>query len=232
MYRLSVFKCLINRALQLCSTWSLFHIEIQAVRSMLLRNAYPARVLDNIIKHLVSFYKNPVVKFGPQKERMYIGLPYLGKSVDPLRRSIQNICRKFIPNKELIIFSKPGKVVKNFFRLKDSTPFDLQSCVVYKYTCAGCHASYIGQTTRHLRHRYAEHKGVSHLTFKVVKSLVHSSIRDHCLQCNSATCKLEDFTVLARGGSDLELLVKERLLIAREKPVLNVTCGSCDLLLH
>ena len=199
---------------------------------MLLRNAYPANVLDNIIKHMVSMFKNPIVKFGPHKERMYIGLPYLGKSADPLRRSIQNICKKLIPNKELIIFSKPGKVVKNFFRIKDSTPFDLQSCVVYQYTCAGCHASYIGQTSRHIKHRIAEHKGVSHLTGNPVKCLVHSSIRDHCLQCSNSSCRTENFTILSRGGSISELLVKERLLIERLKPTLNITCGSYDLLVH
>src|ERR1700759_1791574 len=36
MYRLSVFKCLVSRAIQLCSTWSLFHVEIDNVHSMLL----------------------------------------------------------------------------------------------------------------------------------------------------------------------------------------------------
>src|ERR1700759_1013753 len=39
MYRLSVVKCLVSRAFQLCSTWILFHVEINSVGSILLRNA-------------------------------------------------------------------------------------------------------------------------------------------------------------------------------------------------
>src|SRR6267154_2653158 len=83
---------------------------------------------------------------------------------------------------------KTGSRVSNFFRIKDTTPFELRSRVVYEFTCVGCHSNYIGQTRRHLRHRMAEHKGVSHLTGKVMKSQSHSSIRDHSLFCNSCDC--------------------------------------------
>src|ERR1700759_522721 len=91
MYRLSVFKYLVSRAIQLCSTWSLFHVEIDNVRSMLLHNAYPSWLLDRIVKNAVSGLLNPSVKFGPQKERLYIGLPFLGKLTDSLRKSIKKI---------------------------------------------------------------------------------------------------------------------------------------------
>jgi hypothetical protein len=59
---------------------------------MLLRNAYPSWLLDRIIKDSVANYLNPNVKFGPHKDRLYIGLPYLGKSIDGLRKSIKQIC--------------------------------------------------------------------------------------------------------------------------------------------
>ena len=198
---------------------------------MLLRNAYPSWLLDRIIRNSVSNFVNPNVKFGPHKDRLYIGLPFLGKSTDGLRRSIKAICKQFIPNKDVIIYFKPGRRVANFFRLKDVTPLELRSCVVYEYTCAECHSSYIGQTSRHLRHRIAEHKGVSHLTDRVMKSQSHSSIRDHCLHCNGADCSLRNFKILATGSTDLELLVKERLFINQRKPALNGNSGSFELLL-
>ena len=231
-YRLSVFKCLVYRALRLCSTWSLFHDEVTSVKSMLLRNAFPAWILDRIIKSSVSKFINPsVVMYGPSKERVYIGLPFAGKSTDSVRRAIQQICKKFVPHKDVIVFFKPGRQVSNFFRIKDATPHEMRSNVVYQYTCAECHSSYIGQTTRHLRHRVAEHAGLSHLTGNTVKSKVHSSIRDHCLQCQNATCLLRDFKILAKGSTDLELLVKERLLIDQTKPGLNCNIGALELLL-
>jgi hypothetical protein len=232
MYRLSVFKCLVSRAIQLCSTWNLFHVEIDNVRSMLLRNAYPSFLLDRIVKNAVSSFLNPNVKFGPQKERLYIGLPFLGKSTDSLRKSIKEICNQFIPNKDIIIYFKPGRRVSNFFRVKDITPFELRSRVVYEFSCVGCQANYVGQTTRHLRHRIAEHEGVSHLTGKVMKSQSHSSIRDHSLLCNGCNCSTSNFKILSTGKSDLELLIKERLLIKDRKPSLNGNVGSFELFLN
>src|SRR5215467_10033720 len=92
--------------------------------------------------------------------------------------------------------------------------------IVYQFTCAGCQSSYIGQTTRHLQHRIAEHAGISHLTGKPVKPVGHSSIRDHCQQCPGSNCTSRNFKILATGISDLELLVKERLLIEQKKPLL------------
>ena len=199
---------------------------------MLLRNAYPSWLLDRIIKDSVDSYINPNVKFGPHKERLYIGMPFLGKYTDGLRKSIKQICKQFISHKEVIIYFKPGRRVSNFFRVKDITPFEMRSSVVYEYTCAGCHSSYIGQTSRHLRHRIAEHRGVSHLTGNVMKSQAHSSIRDHCLLCKDADCSPRNFKILATGSTDLELLVKERLLINQRKPVLNGNSGAFELLLQ
>ena len=90
-YRLSVFKCLAYRALRLCSTWQLFHVEVNSIKSMLLRNAYPSYILDRIIKFAVSNYVKPNIVYGPRKDRLYIGLPFLGKSTDVLRRSLREI---------------------------------------------------------------------------------------------------------------------------------------------
>src|SRR5688572_97825 len=98
--------------------------------------------------------------------------------------------------------------------------------------CASCHASYVGQTSRHLRHRVAEHMGVSHLTYKEVKNKVHSNIRENCLHCPGSTCSLQNFKILASRCTDQELLVKERLLIACLKRSLNGNIGSSDLLLY
>ena len=227
-----LFKCLVYRAHHLCSTWNLFNSEIFNIRSMLLRNGYPSGLLDRIIKRSVSNFVEPLAtKYGPDKERIYIGLPFLGSVTDHLRRSIRLINKKFLPHKDIIVYFKPGQRISNFFRIKDRTPFELRSHVVYQYTCGGCNSTYIGQTARHLRHRIAEHAGVSHLTGKVMKTQCHSNIRDHCSRCPGSDCSARKFKVLAQGNSELELLIKERLLINRLKPPLNGNSGSFELLL-
>lgn len=230
-YRLSVFRCLVYRAYKLCSNWNLFHNEVNMIRSTLMRNAYPSWFLDRIIKTCVNNFINHNVKFGPQKERLYIGLPFLGKTTDSIRRVIKQINKQYMPNKDIIVFFKSGKRISNFFRIKDRTSFEMRSHVVYEYKCTSCHSSYIGETIRHLRQRVAEHKGVSHLTGRPVKTLVHSKIRDHCVQCEGSDCSLENFKILATSSSEFELLIKERLLIESRKPALNGNVGSFELLL-
>ena len=128
---------------------------------MLLRNSYPAWLLDKIIKSSVSkFIGSNSVAFGPNKDRIYIGIPYLGKPNDSLRHTIKKIFKQFIQTKDVIVYYKPGRRISNFFRLKDATHFDLRSGVVYEYSCGRCHSTYVGQTSRHLRHRIAEHAGL------------------------------------------------------------------------
>ena len=119
-----------------------------------------------------------------------------GKLTNSLRKSIKEICKQFIPHKDIVIYFKPGPRVSDFFRVKDITPFELRSRVVYEFNCFGCQSNYIGQTTRHLRHRIAEHEGVSHLTGKVMKSQSHSSIRDHSLLCNGCICSTSNSSVI------------------------------------
>ena len=156
----------------------------------------------------------------------------MGKQTDLIRKKIKLVFKTFIPHKEVFVYFKSGLRVKNFFKIKDVTPCVLRSRVIYMYTCASCQASYIGQTSRHLCHRIAEHKGTSHLTGKVMKNKVHSNIRDHLNVCSNSSINFENFRVLATGSSEQELLVKERLLISRLRPSLNGNSGAAELLFH
>ena len=47
--------------------------------------------------------------------------------------------------------------LNNMFSVKDTIPNTLRSQVVYKFTCAGCHTCYVGETTRHFGTRAREH---------------------------------------------------------------------------
>ena len=47
--------------------------------------------------------------------------------------------------------------LRNYFSYKDPVPNDLKSFLVYKFTCASCSSSYIGETFRHFKTRIEEH---------------------------------------------------------------------------
>ena len=70
--------------------------------------------------------------------------------------------------------------------------------------------------------------GISNLTSKHVKNVKDSAVSDHLLQCNYAI-DFDHFDVLASDTNSFRLLIKESLLIKRDKPVLNRTVKSFSL---
>ena len=70
--------------------------------------------------------------------------------------------------------------------------------------------------------------GISNLTGKRVKNVKESAVSDHLLQCDCAI-DLDHFNILASDTNSFRLLIKESLLIKREKPVLNHTFKSFPL---
>ena len=86
--------------------------------------------------------------------------------------------------------------------------------VVYKFVCAGCNASYIGETTRHLYTRAKEHLETD------VTSSIHRHLHRNSLPCKEL-CDISCFSVLDTASSDFQLAIKEGLHIAWNKPTLN-----------
>ena len=85
--------------------------------------------------------------------------------------------------------------------------------LVYKFTCAACGASNIGETRRHFKTRMDEH----------LKTDKNSHIYKH-LNGNTACFNAlnnESFSILDRADSNINLKIKEALHINWEKPNLN-----------
>ena len=70
--------------------------------------------------------------------------------------------------------------------------------------------------------------GISHLTNKCLKNVKQSPISDHVLTCGY-NINFNDFTILSKDSNNINLLIKESLLIARDKPILNKTVKSFPL---
>ena len=95
-------------------------------------------------------------------------------------------------------------------------PIVNQQCVVYKFQCDLCDASYVGYTLRHLHQRAAEH------------SKKASSIGKHLINEHSIIPKDLDrhFSVLKKCMNKFDCLVHEMLLIRELTPSLNVQSDS------
>ena len=73
-----------------------------------------------------------------------------------------------------------------------------------------------------------EHMGISNVTDKSVKNVKESAVSDPLLQCGCAFY-FDHFDILASDTNRFRLLIKESLLIKRDKPVLNRTVKSFPL---
>jgi len=155
---------------------------------MLLRNAYPSWILDRIIKRSINTFMHPSVKYGPKKERLYIGLPYLGSTTEQVRRSIKQINKQFIPHKDVIVYFKPGLRISNFFRGKDNTPIviELQAHIIDQYTCADCNFSQFFFLPSVLRSRAVLKTGVQNITLErllfTIRWHIKSALKAHAVK--------------------------------------------------
>ena len=83
----------------------------------------------------------------------------------------------------------------------------------------------MAKTKCHFYIRAAEHMGISHLTNKRLKNVKQS---DHLLTCD-CNINFDDFTILSKDSNNINLLIKESLLISHDKPILNKTVKSFPL---
>ena len=103
--------------------------------------------------------------------------------------------------------------IKYYCAYKDPIPYGLKSFLVYKFTCASCSYSYIGETCRHFKTRIEEHikkDNKSHI-FKHL----HSS--ETCFDSYNSLY----FKIIHKANSKLDLKIKEALHINWIKPNLN-----------
>ena len=95
--------------------------------------------------------------------------------------------------------------------LKAPNPKFLRSRVVYKISCPGFNACYVGQTARHIKTRFGEHA-----TKKKQPVLIHFQV------CNVGKPQLAQLNILAATTKNIALLeTLEALFIEEIKPAVN-----------
>ena len=119
----------------------------------------------------------------------------------------------FYCNNANIVLAFSSFKVGSLFSVKDPIPNGLRSCVVYKFSCAGCAACYVGETTRHFNTRVKEHLETDRASH-IFKYLETSP------RCRSAYSR-DNFAIIDQASTRFALKIKEALHIVWEKPTLN-----------
>ena len=162
-YKLGFVTTLLDRVYRINHSWAGFHLDVKKLIFLLRKNCFPSRVIDKITYRYLSKKMNPsqtgqnASSNSGKTSTHFYKLPYVGRfskiAQTKLRQLIKRYCKADLD--VTLVFSKFK--LRNMFSVKDSVPQGLCSRVVYKFSCADCNASYIGETTRHLYTRVREH---------------------------------------------------------------------------
>ena len=226
-YKLGLVRTLLDRVYKINNSWVGFHLDVKKLIFLLRKNCFPSWVIDKIIHRYLSKKMNPSLtgrdassNSGKTSTHFY-KLSYVGRFSEiaqtKLRQLLKHYCKADLDIK--LVFSTFK--LRNMFSVKDSVPQGLRSRVVYKFSCAGCNASYIGETTRHLRTRAREHL-LSDKSSHVYRHLQSSRA------CHDS-CNTECFTILDSAASKFQIKIKEALHIKWENPILNQQLRHLDL---
>ena len=193
------------------------------------RNGYPTSFIDNCVKRFLDkVFIEKKTFLTASKKALVCVLPFIGKKSLQLRsRLVKSIQGNLQFCSLKVVFQSPCKL-RSLFHFKDTFDKKIRSDLVYRYKCSNCNVTYYGKTYRHFFTRAAEHMGTSNLTEKLVKNVKQSAVSDHLLQCD-CSINFDDFDILASESNNFRLLIKESLLIMRDKPVLNRTTKSFPL---
>ena len=192
------------------------------IKDNLQRNGFPLLFIDKIIKnYLDGKFSNTEPQDSANKiPPRYYKLPFLGDASILLKNRLSKLVSRCCDNAKVKLIFVPIKL-NSFFSLKDVPRASLKSSVVYRFTCAGCSASYVGETSRHLTTRIKEHLETDKNSH-VYKHLRQSS---QCKDTADANC----FSILDSAPSKYQLKIKEGMYISWLNPILNKQVKSLKM---
>ena len=93
-----------------------------------------------------------------------------------MKLEMQNVLMNLVPSVKFVFILSNTRTIGSLFKFKDTLPKESRSCVIYKYVCSQCEATYVGSTIRTLHTRMSEHFGVSPRTGHNLRSLQYVTI--------------------------------------------------------
>jgi len=209
-YKRSVVQGFVHRIHRACSDWKLFDQSMAKAKQILERNQYPPEFYNPIIAETIRKLVTPEDPL-PQPPNQSPPTPPLQMTLQYRGRATDNLVRKM--NKsgiEMRVVLTLRKLKTALPSLKPPVPKLLRSSVVYCISCPSCPASYVGQTSRHLKTRLAEHRNPK------------SKVSRHFNECVQDPPNIDDVSILQSTTRGLNhLLTLEAVAIQERCPLLN-----------
>ena len=231
-FKTNLVNCLIDRAYKLSSTYYNFINEVEKLKKYFCQNNFPLFLIENLTRNKINslLVPKPLVST-VDKNPIYASIPFISNTQNrTISSEIQSLIKRFYAQINLRLSFKNDFSIGSLFSHKDKIPSSMRSNVVYSYHCNQCSDSYYGETSRHLRTRIAEHRGLSYRTGVPLTSPPHSSIRDHAFSTGH-DISTNNFKVIFSTTSQ-NLRTSESILINKFKPSLNSMESSIPLHIH
>ena len=155
---------------------------------------------------------------------LWFEMPYIGHKGEQLSRGLKKKLKRCLNISDVRIVTRTTTTKLNMFtNVKDKTPKENKSNVVYEFTCQKCSNSYIGKTERTLLERAKEH------AYKDNDSAINKHLQS-CYESDDLTNKtnkelvnlvVNNTKVIDSARNWNLLLYKEALHIKRRECVLN-----------
>lgn len=223
-WKVSTLKCLIKRAIMICSTETALQNELTHIKFVFTTyNQYPPKLINEIISKEIKATRSTLTDNEKKTEKdesqiITLSLPYVGdKGVNIVTKMKKNISSAIKESKEKVDIRVTYKAKKlgAQFSVKDKEKVQHLQNIVYHAKCPNkkCTSHYVGQTKCRLGKRATEHNR----TNKTSHVLIHSKTTRH------RRVWLKDYKVLGKGyGSTFKRRISESLFVKKLTPDLNV----------
>lgn len=203
---------------------------ITGMKTRILRLCHPEFLQKNVMKLLKIFIDNgyPVWMV---KKLLYESTPVQHNENTPQRNSdndegtkygsilnIKNLTGKIkncFKDENMKIATYNSKTVFSLFtRLKDTTPKQFNSNVIYRINCSDCQATYVGQTSQWLKNRLNIHRS------DIKKKNIRCALTKHSVE-QEHHIDLDSVEIVDKTSSYNKRLIMEMIHIQREQNSIN-----------
>ncbi|CAF3497645.1 unnamed protein product [Rotaria sp. Silwood1] len=123
---------MVNRALNICSTYKLLGDEFNEIRRFGLDNDYSLFFINTIIGIKLSQHHNKMITkldkpiIESEKKKMYVEIPFIRSSTLGLKNKIKHLTNKLRPDLDIQFFFKPPPSIQTLFQTKDTIAKHIQ----------------------------------------------------------------------------------------------------------
>jgi hypothetical protein len=191
-----VVRCLANRSQIICSNNQLANRDKHNMLTTFEKNGYPSQFLHKTL-------------FPPQGPKNILPTPRATVTIPYFRGLSEKISRYLNKFGIRCVTRSTNTLGTKIMRNAPPKSKEERMGVIYKITCNNCQQVYVGETSRHLRHRIKEHK-----TAVEQSRTDKSAVAGHCLDTGH-TISWDTIQVLATEQDYHKRLVAESFFISK-----------------